>query len=44
MRLLAAVAAWIGLFVIVAHLTGCTSDDAKYVECIARDRTSNPCN
>ena len=25
-----------------AFLTGC--ETAKYAECIARDRTSNPCN
>jgi len=26
----------------VSILTGCS--DLKYAECIARDRTSNPCN
>lgn len=30
------------LFGTAALLTGCES--AKYVECVARDRTSNPCN
>lgn len=27
-------------------LTGCqsTQDDAKFLECLARDRTANPCN
>jgi len=43
MRFLAAVAGWIGLFVIVIHLSGCMSFDAKYLECLARDNTSRPC-
>jgi hypothetical protein len=30
------------LFGAAALLTGCES--VKYAECIARDRTSNPCN
>jgi len=30
------------LFGTAALLTGCES--AKYAECLARDRTSNPCN
>lgn len=30
------------LFGTAALLTGCES--AKYYECIARDRTANPCN
>ncbi len=24
-------------------LSGCSKNDAKYIGCIARDRTSNPC-
>jgi hypothetical protein len=26
-----------------AMLVGCNSDDTKYIECVLRDRTSNPC-
>jgi hypothetical protein len=26
-----------------AMLVGCSANDFKYAECIARDRTSNPC-
>ena len=29
-------------FLIAFAMTGCS--DLKYAECIARDRTSNPCN
>lgn len=25
-------------------LAGCDSSDIKYLECVARDRTPNPCN
>ena len=25
-------------------IAGCDSSDFKYIECVARDRTSNPCN
>jgi hypothetical protein len=32
----------LALFGAAALLTGCES--VKYAECIARDRTSNPCN
>lgn len=32
----------LALFGAAALLTSCTS--VKYVECIARDNTSNPCN
>lgn len=24
-------------------LSGCSANDAQYIGCIARDRTSNPC-
>lgn len=32
----------LALFGAAALLTGCES--VKYAECVARDRTSNPCN
>lgn len=40
--LITAMLAILVLFGTAALLTGCA--DLKYAECIARDRTSNPCN
>ncbi len=39
-------AAIFGLVLIGAAvmLAGCSANDFKYAECIARDRTNNPCN
>lgn len=37
-----AILACLALFGLAVLLSGCES--AKYVECIARDNTSNPCN
>jgi hypothetical protein len=29
---------------ILMLVTGCSTADRKYIECLARDNTSNPCN
>jgi hypothetical protein len=36
----------IALVFLSLGISGCNSvgDDAKFLECLARDRTSNPCN
>lgn len=47
LRFLALAVLWgFALFGAAVLLTGCESakDTSKFIECYARDRTSNPCN
>jgi hypothetical protein len=42
-RALLIVIVWTGSLILVSvSLTGCS--EAKYIECLARDNTRNPCN